>query len=146
MLKTASVDAFDPDKVMAQMPVNGEERTTLERVVLAGTKTMFDPRTHKLILSQLQKASGPMPDRVGQGIAGLLGVLWSESKGSLPPKLMIPAGVVLLAHAVKFLREAGMQFGAVELSRAMVVMAQTVLKSAGLDPAKVAAAGSKGVA
>lgn len=143
MLKSTKAD-FSPAAVMEQMPLQGAERGQLERIVLAGTKVMFDQRTHKLMLDQLG-GEGPVPDKLGQGIAGLLGMLWAESGNSLPPKLMIPAGVVLLAHAVAFLREAGEQVTDAEMARAMTIMANTVMEAAGLDPAKVAAAGERGM-
>lgn len=141
MLKSTRLD-ISPEGVMRQMHLEGQNLEQLQRIVLAGQKVMFDEKTHDLMTKQLQ-GPGPMSEKLGVGIAGLLGILWGESKGALNPKLLIPAGLVLMAHAAQFLRDAGEKVEDRDITAGMSVMIGKVLERAGLDPAKVAQMGAK---
>lgn len=133
-----STKELSPDALMAQMHVNPQQKQQLDRMVAAGMKVMFDAKTHQMMIDTL-KADGPMPDKLGKGIAGLLGMLMSESKNSLPPELLVPAGIVLMAHAVDFLEQAGAQVTPQDFGSGIDVMVTTVLQAYGVDADKVAA-------
>jgi hypothetical protein len=125
--------AITPQSIMAQLHLTPPQAQQIQRIVVAGMKVMFSPQSHNLMTQQLQ-GPAPMPQKLGQGVAGLMGLLAKESNNTLPPKLMVPAGMVLVAHAADFLRKAGQQVSDVDVGNAIQILIQTLLKSAKLDP------------
>jgi hypothetical protein len=76
---------------------------------------------------------------LGQAIAGLLGMIVKESNGTIPPQVLIPAGVELLIQAADFLRRSKLeQINNQVIGDAMDVMVTTVLQAAKLDVNKIA--------
>jgi len=145
--KTAgSPDKLGPAQVDAQIKVSPELKEPYQRVLLAGMKVLFDPQTHELALKQLE-GPGPIAERLGKGIAGLMLTLFKESNRTMPPQLLIPAGTALLVRAADFLEQGGAeQVGNAEVAQAMVVMTDSLMAAFGLDPNKVLAkAGGTGL-
>lgn len=141
MLKTPdNTGKISPDSIRAQLHLNGNQGDQLDRIVLAGKKVMFSQQSHKLMLDQLQ-GPGTMGQKLGQGVAGLLALLWQESKNSLPPNLIIPAGMVLVAVAADFLRQAGQDVSDQDIAQGIEAMTTALLHATGVDADKVAAAG-----
>ena len=137
--KADTADRTSPEAIQAAMHLQPQQQAQLQRIVLAGQKVMFDAKTHHLMLEQLQ-GPDPLPVKLGRGIAGLMALLWQESKRALPPNLMIPAGMVLVAYAAKFLRDAGEQVSDKDFGEAVKVMTSAMLGAAGVDPDKLTAA------
>lgn len=129
---------LSPKAIEAQLHLDPQQKQQLQRIVAAGMKVMFDQQSHQMMLDSMQ-APGPVPDKLGQGIAGLLGLLMQESKNSLPPQLLVPAGLVLIAHAAEFMNETGMPVSDEDFGNAVDVMVTTVLDAFGLDAERVAA-------
>lgn len=131
--------------VREQMHVTPQQGQQLDRIVLAGKKAMFSQKSHKLLLDQL-KGPGTIEMKLGQGIAGLMALLMQESKNSLPPSLIIPAGLILLVVAAQFLRQTGTKISDQEIAGGMDVMTTALLHAVGIDPEKAAAMGERGPA
>ena len=129
--------AMAPKVIMEQMNVTPQQKPMLERMVAAGMRLMFDKRTHGMMLEQMQ-GDGPIEQKLGQGIVGALGVLWQESKGSLPPQLLIPTGMVLLAHAAEFANKTGESVTPEQFGAAQQIMIDTLLQQAGANPEAIA--------
>lgn len=127
-----------PNEVMGQLHLTPDLKPQLQRIVVAGMKVMFDAKTHQMMLQQLQ-GPGALADKLGQGIAGLMGLLQQESKNSLNPMLLVPAGLVLLAHAADYLNQTGVQVSPQDYGGAVENFVDTVLQQFKLDPNKVAA-------
>ena len=125
-----------PDSIMAKLHLTPQQKPQLQRIVVAGMKVMFDQQSHHLMLDALN-GPGPLPQKLGQGIAGLMGMLVQESKNSLPPDLIIPAALVLLAHAADFMNKSGMTISNQDIGAAIDVCVSTILQAYKLDPAKV---------
>lgn len=132
-----------PDSVRKQMHVTPQQGEQLDRIVLAGKKAMFSQKSHKLLLEQLQ-GPGTIDMKLGQGIAGLMALLAQESKNSLPPNLLIPAGMILLAVAADFLKQSGTEVSDQDIASGVRIMTTAILHAVGIDPDKVAAAGERG--
>ena len=130
-----------PESIRSQLHLSGNQGAQLDRIVLAGKKVMFDKSTHQLMLQQMD-GDGPMPEKLGKGVAGLMGLLWQESKQSLPPQLLIPAGMVLVAVAANFLQQAGEQITDQDIGSGIEVMVSAMLQTSGVDPNKVAEIGA----
>ncbi len=134
---------ISPDAVMQRLHLQPDQVPQLQRIVVAGMKVMFDPQTHQLV-QQALAGPDPLPQKLGKSVAGLMGLLWQESKQSLPPQLIIPAALVLLAHAIDFLRKSGQQGADANLyAQASEVMISILLQSRGIDPQKVAQIGAR---
>lgn len=126
-----------PEKVSASIKMPPELQEAYERVVVAGMKVMFDPKTHQMALEQLQ-GEGPISQRLGRAIAGMMILLFKESNNTMPPQVIIPAGTDLLVRAADFLKKSGIeQVTDEDIGEALNVMIETLLQGAGMDPAKV---------
>jgi hypothetical protein len=141
MLKTpGNAGKISPDSIRSQLHLNGNQGDQLDRIVLAGKKVMFSQQSHKLMLDQLQ-GPGTMGQKLGQGVAGLMALLWQESKRSVPPQLLIPAGMVLVAVAADFLKQAGQDITDQDIAQGIEAMVSALFHAAGVDPEKAAAIG-----
>lgn len=122
-----------PDSVAGKMSMPGHMKKPFDAVVAAGLKIMFDQKTNKLMLAELQK-DGPMAKKLGEGIAGLIGLLFQQSNRSIAPQLLIPAGMVLMAHAADFLGKVGQTVEPTEYGEATDVMIRALMKAFSMDP------------
>lgn len=137
--------ATSPQGIMENLHLQPGQREQLERIVAAGKKVMYSEQTHNVIVERLN-GPGPMPQKVGAGVAGIItAILVPEAKGALPPELLIPAGLVLVAEAADFLRQTGQEMSDADIGNAMQVMVGEILRAAGANPDKVAAMGEQGL-
>lgn len=131
-----------PEAIRAGMHLTGSQGAQLDKIVLAGRKVMFSEQSHKLFLEQLD-GPGTIAQKLGQGVAGLMALLWQESKQSLPPQLLIPGGMVLVAVAADFLRKGGMDVSDEDVAGGIEAMVTALLQAGGVDPDKMAEMGSR---
>lgn len=125
------------ESVKQNIKMPPELQEAYERVVIAGMKVMFDQNTHRAMLREITKP-GPMGDKLGQGVAGLLLMLVKEGNNTMPPAVLIPAGLELIMQAVDFVRRA--ELGTVtneDIGRAAEVMITTLMGKFGADPARL---------
>ena len=80
----------------------------LDRIVYAGLKVMFSQETHQLMLDEINRTDIPIEDRLGNGIASLMFILFDQSKNKMPQGAIIPAGSILLAKAAEFVDQTGL--------------------------------------
>ena len=139
----AAASKTSPEAIRAGLHLSGNQGAQLDRIVLAGKRVMFDQRSHKLFLEQLD-GPGTTAQKMGQGVAGLMGLLWQESKQSLPPQLLIPAGMVLVAVAADFLKKGGMDVSDQDIAGGIEALVTALLQAGGVDPDKVAEIGGRG--
>ena len=125
------------DNVKKNIKVPPELQEAYERVVIGGMKIMFSKETHQFLLKELQ-GQGPVAQRLGEGIAGLMLLMFKESNQTIPPEVIIPAGVELLMQAVDFVRQA--ELGEVtnkDIGDAMEIMIRMILEKFGVNPAQM---------
>lgn len=128
---------INAQKIRAKIQVPSNLQQAYQRVVVAGGKFLFDPRTHELALKSLKEGDGPIGDRLGNGLAGLMSMLFQQSNKTIPPQIILPAAVDLLGQAAEFIQEAGVEpITAKDLARATVVMISSLTKMFGGDPSK----------
>ena len=143
MLKAATpVGKITEQSVTAQLHLTPQQAQQMQRIVLAGKMVLFSKESHHLMLKELD-GPGTISQKIGQGVAGLMGLLWQESKNSLPPNLLIPAGMVLVVVVADFLRQTGQQITDQDIGSAIEAMTTAILHASGVDPDKVAAMGEK---
>lgn len=111
-----------------------ELQEAYERVVLAGMKIMFSEKGNKLVMDQLDE-EGPIADKLGKGVAGLLLMLYKQSNQSLPLEVVIPAGVKLVGEAADFaMRASDQEITKADIGKAMEIMIMVLLQKFGVDP------------
>ncbi|MBL8506266.1 MAG: hypothetical protein JNJ51_07910 [Methylobacillus glycogenes] len=129
-----------PDKTSEQMsqelassiPKNLQQ--AFAQVVQAGAKFMFSEETHNYLLEQLEQ-EGDLAENIGQGIAGLILMLYQQSNESLPPPVMVPAGTYLLFLGTEFLEKVtGEKIDPQIQAKAMEVMTVTLMEKLGGVP------------
>jgi hypothetical protein len=125
---------LDTEAIKENIKMPPELQEAYERVVIAGMKVMFSKESHKLMLDELQK-EGPMGQKLGVGIAGLMLLLVKESNGSIPPEVIIPAGINLLTRAADFIRKTKIEkITNGDIGDAMEVFMSTILEKFGVSP------------
>lgn len=130
-------DDLTKESVEENIKMPPELQEAYERVVIAGMKVMFSKESHKAMLKELQR-EGPMDQRLGKGIAGLMLLLFKESNGTMPPAVIIPAGMKLMMEAVDFMRETDLgQPTNAEIGGGMQIMISTILEKFGIAPDKM---------
>jgi hypothetical protein len=136
--KKPSTDNLSPRALQSRMAVPPKMRNQFQRIVVAGMKVMFDPSTQKL-RQQAMQGNGPLPQKLGLSIAGVMGLLLQESRNSLPPQLIIPCGIVLLAHARDYLLKGRQELSDADFGTAVGVFIDAVLGQAKIDSNKIIA-------
>lgn len=132
-------DDLTPEKISEGIQIPDNLRQAYERVVAAGMQVMFSKDSNQAAVATIQNGDGPLAQRLGMAIAALIGLIVKQSNGTVPPQVLIPAGVELLSQAADFLRKSGLEpvnnkvFG-----DAMDVMITAVLQAAKLDVQKIA--------
>jgi len=131
-------DDIDVETIKENIKMPPELQEAYERVVIAGMKVMFSKESHKLMLDELQK-EGPVGQKLGMGIAGLMLLLVKQSNGTIPPEVIIPAGVNLLSRAADFIRKSKIEkITNANIGDAMEVMISTILQKFGVGPEQMA--------
>jgi hypothetical protein len=128
------------ENIQSNIKIPPELQEAYERTVIAGMKVMFSKESHQFMLKEIQKP-GDMGDKLGQSVAGLMLMLFKESNQSMPPQVIIPAGLELLMQAADFLKNTNMGKPTnEELGRAMQVMINMIMQGFGLKPEQFAQA------
>jgi hypothetical protein len=130
-------EELNTQNVDQTIQVPEELQEAYERVVLAGLKVLFSEETSSLVMQQLE-GSGPIDQRIGKGVAGLLLLLFKESNESLPAEVLIPAGIKLTVEAADFVTKAtDEQVSQDQLGKAIETMIEEVLKKFGTSVEKL---------
>jgi hypothetical protein len=131
---------LSPEGVRNKLEIPDNLKDAYDRIVVAGMKVMFDKSTHEMALKAMQ-GDGPVEQRLAQGIAGLMGMLVEKSNKTMPPQLVIPAGIELLAAAADFIKQSGSEpIEDQQIGEAMALFVQLILEQSGVtDPAKMQA-------
>jgi hypothetical protein len=120
-----------PASVRASMQLPDNLKDVYDRVVLAGMKTMFSKETNQMAMKVLQ-GQGPIDERLGRGIAALMGLLIKQSNNTMPPQVVIPAGIELVVAAGDYLKKGGQEkVTDDDIAGAMAEFAQIVLDQVG---------------
>lgn len=97
---------LDPNQIRASMKIPPQLKEAYLRIVSAGMKVMFSDKTSGMMVQQL-KSSPDMVKNLSEGIAGLMAILFKQSK-NMPQNLILPAALELLTHAMDFVAKTKM--------------------------------------
>lgn len=126
-----------PETIDKNIKVPAELQEAYERVVVAGMKIMYSKESHRVMLEEI-KRPGPMGQRLGKGITGLMLLIIKESNNTVPPAVIIPAGIKLLMETVDFLRKTGIADPTnEEIGQGVEIFITSILQQFGADPAKL---------
>lgn len=126
-----------PESVRRDMNIPPELQNAYERVVVAGMKVMFSKETNKYVLKAIE-GEGTNGEKLGNGVAELLIMLFAQSNKTMPPQVIIPAGTELVVQAADFVKKAGlMKVTNQDIGDGIQVMISQVLRAFGADPQKL---------
>ena len=115
------------------------DKAAYDKIVLAGMKVMFSKETHGQLVQGLQESQDKLKTAV-EGIIGILGILYQESRNTMPPGPMILAGQSLMMEALDFMEQGGMlEVTPDVLGEATQMYIETLLPKLGMTPEKMQA-------
>lgn len=127
---------LSPEEIRAQMKLPDNLKGAYDRTVKAGIKMMFDPKTRAQTM-QYMDGPGDEATKLGQGVGTIMLALFEYSNQTMPPQIIIPCGLELIAHAGEVGREAGLPMDDQVIGEAMAQMVPFVLEKMGLPPDKI---------
>lgn len=79
----------------------------IAKVVMAGRKLLYSESTVHFTSERLKM--GVAPDNIGAGVAQLAGLIYVESKKTIPPEILVPATNLLMVEVLELIEELGLQ-------------------------------------
>jgi hypothetical protein len=126
-----------PDAVWSNIEMPEELQEAYERIVLAGMKILFSQGTNRELLKRID-GPGPIGIRLGKGMATLMLLLFKQSNQTIPPNVIIPAGLYLLSQAADFLKKTEVEeVTNKDIADSMVEFINTLITSFGGDTQKM---------
>lgn len=119
-------DVFTVEGARSKMSMPKELQAAYVRIVEAGMKLMFDPTTRDQTIAFMEKPGEPA-QKLGDGVASVMALLFKESNQTMPPQLIIPCGVELLLHAAAVAKSGGMEFDKNTLAEAMAILVERLM-------------------
>jgi hypothetical protein len=109
----------------------------VQKIEQMGQQIMYSPQSRDLVVSQLSKGVN-QPHVIGEGIAKVLGMVFHASKGTMPPKIAIPAATLMLCDGLDMLEQSGKVHVTPDfLAQCMQEMTSSVLQLFGVTPQKL---------
>ncbi len=90
--------------LMAKVPP--QMKGAFDRIVLAGKKVMYDPRSSDLVKRELERQA-PIDEKLAKAGVGLVAILKKEAKGTMPPDAAVLAGAYLVLEMADFVVQIG---------------------------------------
>lgn len=90
-----------------------------------GTKVMYSENMHKMIVDQLKSPGNPA-DTAGEGVAKLMGILITQSKGTMPMQALQPSCCCVAVREAPDMME---QLGKVKVTNDVLAQAVQTMSS-----------------
>lgn len=120
------------EQTRSMMKVPPEKQGQLDALVAAGKKVLFS-QAGDAGVQQAMQSKGPVGDLIGQGVLGVLAIIWDRSNGSVPQDLLIPAGVLLVHEAGEYLEDLGRKVTDADLADGMAAFIEGLLQKVGVN-------------
>ena len=78
----------------------------VQRVVAAGMKTMYAPGMREELVNEINR-DVPIPQKLAEGVVGLVLMLDKQTQGGIPQAAIFPAVLMLLGEAAELLTSTG---------------------------------------
>jgi hypothetical protein len=121
---------FPLPNIRATVPA--QYQNAFDRLVTAAKRVMYDPKTHALLQRQLSM-NAPMAQKLAEGVAGLLIILFREAKGAVPPPVLIPAAIEIVGEAVEFVAQLGYPIDQATYKTAVALEVAILARKLGLN-------------
>lgn len=83
-----------------------KDNDAMQRVILAGMKLMYDPKTFPLFKEGLTQ-DAPISQILSVQTAGLIKLLEDKSNNTIPKNIIAPSAIMLLTEMARFVTESG---------------------------------------
>ena len=114
-----------------------QDRDAYNRIVQAGTKVIYDKATFSELSKAIRQAQDPVTE-IAEGMIGILGILYKQSRKTMPIPAMVTAGMSLLLDALDFAEQAGLvKIDKAQLNKATTHYLNSLLPKFGLTPDKI---------
>lgn len=114
-----------------------QDRDAYNRIVQAGTKVIYDKATFTELSKEIRQAQDPVTE-IAEGMIGILGILYKQSRKTMPIPAMVMAGMSLLLDALDFAEQAGLvKIDKAQLNKATTHYLNSLLPKFGLTPDKI---------
>ena len=99
-----------------------EMRDAVDRIVAAGQKIMYSPDMREELMNEVNRDVS-MPQKLAEGVVGLVLTLDKQAKGGLPVAAIFPAELELLVEAAGVAKAAGQNVSQQDFNDAAMMMA-----------------------
>jgi len=114
-----------------------QDRDAYNRIVQAGTKVIYDKATFTELSKAIRQAQDPVTE-IAEGMIGILGILYKQSRKTMPIPAMVTAGMSLLLDALDFAEQAGLvKIDKAQLNKATTHYLNSLLPKFGLTSDKI---------
>lgn len=122
-----------PQSVRENMQMPAHLQNAFDRVIAAGMTLMYGKKTHALMMQGLD--TKPAGQLLGEGVVGLMGILTEQSNNTIPPEVIIPAGIYLIAEAADFFERSGaLAVSSADIAEATQIYIYMIIQKSGGDP------------
>lgn len=121
------------DSFRAKMTLPPELKKAYEAGVKNGLLVMFGKNMRDETLKFMESGED-IPQTMADGIYSVVMFLFGQSNGTMPPQIIIPVGVELLAHAVDVAKRAGIEVTDADVAEGMGKFIEAVLTASGVGP------------
>lgn len=124
-------------QAQAKIESGVQDRDAYNRIVQAGTKVIYDKATFSELSKSIRQAQDPVTE-IAEGMIGILGILYKQSRKTMPIPAMVMAGMSILLDALDFAEQAGLvKIDKAQLNKATTHYLNSLLPKFGLTPDKI---------
>lgn len=133
MANPTGKDTLSPEAVKQNMNIPANLQNAFDRVSAAGMKIMFSKETNKLMLKGFDP--NKVAEQIGKGVVVLMATLLEKSNNTIPPQIIIPVGMYLIAQAADFYEKGGLADVTNEdIATATQIFLYEIIQKSGGDP------------
>lgn len=129
---TGDNEAVTAQGVRSKMSIPTEMGAAYEAVVTAARKIMYSEQMRPQI-EELLRSDMEMGEKLGMGATAVMAMLYTQSNGTIPPQLIIPAAIELVADAGDFVRKVGVKISDDDIAEGMASVVEMILDRAGVS-------------
>jgi hypothetical protein len=122
-----------PEGVRKGMKLPEGMEAAYDKIIKAGLRVMFDPSTREETASFIEESGGD-PAKLAEGVTAVVVALFEQSNQTMPPNLIIPAGIELSVHAAEVAANSGMELPKEAVAEMMAEVVQQILVKFGATP------------
>jgi hypothetical protein len=125
-----------PKSVRSKMSMPKDMGAAYDAVISAAKRIMYSEEM-KPQMVELLRSPGELGDKIGQGVVALMAILYTQTNGTMPPQLIIPAATELVAEAGDFLKKVGVKVTDNDIAEGMAAVVEQILGTAGIQPEQI---------